>query len=193
MVGVKGQGQGWAIGQIHLIDYNFASNCHKDFKLGSYFSLWKAAPNMTLTLTLKSSTKVKTFETYQIRKTSQNMLGNYAQVSDATTLTWKRLQTDTAYKWRRTKSVWNGPEEHYIEATRPKTSVQVQVQGIIYCWRGQRSRWRSNRWSNSAINLHLIVTETLNLVYVLVYEKPHQIWPLPWKVHPRSKFLKHIS
>ena len=46
---------------------------------------------MTMTLTLKSLTKVKTFETYQIRKTSQNMLGNYAQ-------------------------------------------------GIIYCWRGQRSR-----------------------------------------------------
>ena len=46
---------------------------------------------MTLTLTLKSSTKVETFETYQIRKTSQNMLGNYEQ-------------------------------------------------GIIYCWRGQRSR-----------------------------------------------------
>ena len=34
---------------------------------------------MTLTLTLKSSTKVKFFETYQIRKTSQNMLGYYAQ------------------------------------------------------------------------------------------------------------------
>ena len=79
MVGVKGQDQGWAISQIHLIDYNFASNCHRDFKLGSYFSLWNAAPNMTLTLTLKSSTKVKIFETYQIRKTSQNMLGYYAQ------------------------------------------------------------------------------------------------------------------
>ena len=69
--------QGWAISQIHLIDYNFASNCHRDFKLVSYFSLWNAAPNMTLTL--KSSTKVKIFETYQIRKTSQNMLGYYAQ------------------------------------------------------------------------------------------------------------------
>ena len=80
MVGVKGQDQGWAISQIHLIDYNFAPNCHRDFKLGSYFSLWNAAPNMTLTLTLKSSTKVKIFETYQIRKTSQNMLGYYAQV-----------------------------------------------------------------------------------------------------------------
>ena len=77
MVGVKGQDQGRAIGQIHLIDYNFTSNCHRDFKFGSYFSLWKAAPNMTLTLT--SSTKVKIFETYQIRKTSQNMLGYYAQ------------------------------------------------------------------------------------------------------------------
>ena len=79
MVGVKGLGQGWAISQIHFIDYNFASNCHRGFKHGSYFSLWKAAPNMTLTLTLKSSTKVKYFETYKIRKTSQNMLGYYAQ------------------------------------------------------------------------------------------------------------------
>ena len=32
-----------------------------------------------LTLTLKSSPKVKLFETYQLRKTSQNMLGYYAQ------------------------------------------------------------------------------------------------------------------
>ena len=39
MVGVKGQDQCRAIGQIRLIDYNFASNCHRDFKLGSYFSL----------------------------------------------------------------------------------------------------------------------------------------------------------
>ena len=39
MVGVKGQGQGRAIGQVHLIDYNFVSNCHRGFKLGSYFSL----------------------------------------------------------------------------------------------------------------------------------------------------------
>ena len=33
------KGQDRAKGQIHLIGYNFASNCHKDFKLGSYFSL----------------------------------------------------------------------------------------------------------------------------------------------------------
>ena len=39
MFGVKGQDQGRAIGQIHLIDYNFVSNCHRDFKFGSYFSL----------------------------------------------------------------------------------------------------------------------------------------------------------
>ena len=32
-----------------------------------------------MTLTLKSLTKVKIFETYQIRKTSQNMVGYYAQ------------------------------------------------------------------------------------------------------------------
>ena len=47
----KGQGQDRAKGEIHRIGYNFASNCHRDFKLGSHFSLWKAAPNMTLTLT----------------------------------------------------------------------------------------------------------------------------------------------
>ena len=29
---------------------NFASNCQRDFKLRSYFNLWKAAPNMTWTL-----------------------------------------------------------------------------------------------------------------------------------------------
>ena len=34
---VKGQGR--AKGQIDLIDYNFASNRHRDFKLGLYFSL----------------------------------------------------------------------------------------------------------------------------------------------------------
>ena len=45
------QGQGRAKGKIHLIAYNFASNCHRDFKLGSYFSLWKGAPNTTLALT----------------------------------------------------------------------------------------------------------------------------------------------
>ena len=39
MVGVKGQDQGLAIGQIHFISYNFASNCHRDFKLDLYFSL----------------------------------------------------------------------------------------------------------------------------------------------------------
>ena len=31
---VKGQGQ--AKGQIHLISYNFTSNCHRDFKLSIY-------------------------------------------------------------------------------------------------------------------------------------------------------------
>ena len=51
---VKGRGEGRAKGQIHLIHYNFASNCHRDFKLDSCFSLCKAASNMTLTLTMKS-------------------------------------------------------------------------------------------------------------------------------------------
>ena len=31
--------KGQAKGQIHLTGYNFASNCHRDFKLSSYFSL----------------------------------------------------------------------------------------------------------------------------------------------------------
>ena len=69
---VKGQGQGWAKGQIYLTGYNFASNCHRDFKLDSYFSLWKATPNMTLTLSfdldLEKFTQGQNFETYQLRK-----------------------------------------------------------------------------------------------------------------------------
>ena len=36
---LKGLGQSRAKGQIHVIGYNFVSNCHRDFKLGSYFSL----------------------------------------------------------------------------------------------------------------------------------------------------------
>ena len=127
MVGVKGLDQGWAISQIHLIDYNFASNCHRGFKLGSYFSLWKAAPNMTLTL--KCSTKVNFFETYQIRKTSQNMLVYYAQ-------------------------------------------------GIIYCWE-VKGQGQEKGQIHLVITSRLIVTETLNLVYTLIYEKAHQIWPWP--------------
>ena len=47
----KGQGEGWAKGQIHLNSYNFRSSCYRDFKLGSYLSLWKAASNMTFNLT----------------------------------------------------------------------------------------------------------------------------------------------
>ena len=38
---VKGQGQGQAKGQIHLISYNFSSNCHRDFKLSIYFLFMK--------------------------------------------------------------------------------------------------------------------------------------------------------
>ena len=79
IVGVKGQGQGRAKSQIHLMGFNFASNCHRDFKLGSYFSLWKAASNMTLALTfdldLEKFTQGQNFETYQLKKTCQNMLG----------------------------------------------------------------------------------------------------------------------
>ena len=53
IVGFKGQGQGRSKSQIHLIGYNFSSNCHRNFEFGSNFSLWKAAPNMTLTFDLE--------------------------------------------------------------------------------------------------------------------------------------------
>ena len=80
---------------------------------------------MTLTLTLKSSTKVTIFETYQIRKTSQNMLGYYAQ-------------------------------------------------GIIYCWE-VKGQGQEKGQIHLIITSRLIVTDTLNLVYTLIYEKAHQI------------------
>ena len=69
--------------QIHIIGYNFTSNCHRAFKLGSYLDYEKSYQiwpwPWPLTLTLKSSPKVKIFETYQLRKTCQNMLGYYEQ------------------------------------------------------------------------------------------------------------------
>ena len=49
---LRGQGQNRSKGQIHLNGYNFWSNCHRDFKLGSYSTLWKVPPNMTLTFDL---------------------------------------------------------------------------------------------------------------------------------------------
>ena len=63
---LKGQGQGRAKGQIRIY---LSQRLH----FGSYVSLWKAAPNMTLTLTfdldLEKFAKVKIFETYQLKKT----------------------------------------------------------------------------------------------------------------------------
>ena len=68
--------------QTHLIGYSFASNCHRDFKVGSYFSLWKQHQiwpwPWLLTLTLKSLPRSK-FLKHQLRKTCQNMLGYYAR------------------------------------------------------------------------------------------------------------------
>ena len=49
---VKGQGQGQAKGQIHLISYNFASNCHRDFKLGLYFMKRRIKYDLTFTFDL---------------------------------------------------------------------------------------------------------------------------------------------
>ena len=80
---VKGQGQGRAKGQIHLISYNLVTNCHRTLNLihvlvyENPHQIWPWP--WPLTLTLKSSPKVKIFETYQLLKTSQNMLGYYAQ------------------------------------------------------------------------------------------------------------------
>ena len=70
IAGIKGQGHGWSKGQICLIGYNFWSNCHRDFKLGSYFSLWKAAPNMILTfdLDLKKFTQVQKFWNISVKE-----------------------------------------------------------------------------------------------------------------------------
>ena len=62
---VKGQGQGWAKGQIHLITYNFTSNCHRDFKhvhilvYEKPHQIWPWPWPLALT----SSPKVKIFET----------------------------------------------------------------------------------------------------------------------------------
>ena len=68
----QGQGQGQSKGQIHLIGYTFSYNCQRDFKLGSYFSWWKATPNMTLTLTfaldLEKSTKGQNFWNISIKE-----------------------------------------------------------------------------------------------------------------------------
>ena len=47
---VKGQGQGRAKGQIHFIRYNFASNCQRDFKLGSFFMKSHAKYDLDLDL-----------------------------------------------------------------------------------------------------------------------------------------------
>ena len=49
------------------------------------------------------------------------------------------------------------------------------AQAIIYCWH-QRSRSMSSKKGQiDLIALHLIVTETSNLVHILVYKKPHQV------------------
>ena len=47
-----------------------------------------------------------------------------------------------------------------------------------------------------AVTSHQIVTETSNLVHILVYEKVHQMWPWPWiltlKSLPRVKIFWKI-
>ena len=57
---------------------NFASNCHRDFKLRSYFSSWKAAPNMDLDFWPWQVSQSSKFLKQQLWKTCQNMLGYYA-------------------------------------------------------------------------------------------------------------------
>ena len=58
---VKGQGQGQAKGQIHLISYNFASNCHRDFKLSIYFLFMKRRIKYDLGLDLEKFDQGKKF------------------------------------------------------------------------------------------------------------------------------------
>ena len=109
-----------------------------DFKLGSYFSLWKAVPNMTLTL--NSLPKVKILET-PIKKISHNMLGYYAQ-------------------------------------------------GIIYCWRGQRSRSTSSKRSNSLDNFASNCHRDFKISFIfLVYEKqaPNMTWTLIFDLDKLAK------
>ena len=62
---MKGQGEGQAKGQIHLVSYNLASNCHRDFKLDSCFKVMKKriTYDLDLDLDLESSPKVEIFET----------------------------------------------------------------------------------------------------------------------------------
>ena len=178
---VKGQDKGRAKGQIHLISYNYASNCHRDFKLDSCFSLWKTASHMTLTL--KSLPKVKIFETYQLRKTSQNILGYYAQ---GLIYSWRgqrskpRLSKTSNsligynfgsnchrdFKLGSCFSLWKAvpnmtltwtvrPRSKFWKHQLRKTSHNMfgyYAQGIIYCWRGQRSKSRSSKRSNSLGN-----------------------------------------
>ena len=56
---VKGQGQ--AKGQIHLISYNFTSNCHRDFKLSIYFLFMKRCIKYDLDLDLEKFDQGKKF------------------------------------------------------------------------------------------------------------------------------------
>ena len=51
------------------------------------------------------------------------------------------------------------------------------AQGIIYCWRGQGQGRAKGQIHLIGYNFDLIVTETPNLVHILVTEKLHQIRP----------------
>ena len=83
-MGIKGQGQGWAKIKFtylavtsHLIVTETSNSVHiLDCK--KPYQIWPWP--WPLTLTLKSSPKLKIVETYQLIKTSQNMLRCYVQV-----------------------------------------------------------------------------------------------------------------
>ena len=49
------------------------------------------------------------------------------------------------------------------------------AQGIIYCWEVKVKVKQKDKFTELVITSRLIVTETLNLVYTLIYEKAHQI------------------
>ena len=67
---------------------------------------------------------------------------------------------EISIKENQQKYAWILRTGHHLLLARSKVKVKVE---------------QKVKFTLLAITLHLIVTETLNLVHVLVYEKPHQI------------------
>ena len=52
---------------------------------------------------------------------------------------------------------------------------------------------QKDKFTELVITSRLIVTETLNLVYTLIYEKAHQIWPWPLLLTLTLKSLAKVK